>query len=178
MLRLFLSVDIAGSTAYKAKFANLQNVGWLRVFETFFQIFPIVLIGQVAREFLEAEALPVVNVWKVLGDEMIFTNEPQSAREAALLLHAVFRAMVRYEAEHFGGFQLHLKATAWFAAFPRPNIEVEIPEMSRGDTARYIDYLGPDIDLGFRIAIACRMAVNSYLQQRTVEWDAVAEKIV
>jgi len=33
-------------------------------------------------------------------------------------------------------------------------------------------------DLGFRIAIACRMAVNSYLQQRTVEWDAATEQIV
>src|SRR5580692_6631656 len=33
-------------------------------------------------------------------------------------------------------------------------------------------------DLGFRIAIACRMAVNSYLQQRTVQWDAVKEQIV
>jgi len=33
-------------------------------------------------------------------------------------------------------------------------------------------------DLGFRIAIACRMAVTSYLQQRTVQWDAVKEQIV
>jgi predicted dehydrogenase len=33
-------------------------------------------------------------------------------------------------------------------------------------------------DLGFRIAVACRMAVNSYLQQRTVQWDAVHEQIV
>jgi hypothetical protein len=33
-------------------------------------------------------------------------------------------------------------------------------------------------DLGFRVAVACRMAVNSYLQQRTVQWDAVKEQIV
>lgn len=33
-------------------------------------------------------------------------------------------------------------------------------------------------DLGFRIAIACRMAVDSYRQQRTVHWDAQHEVIV
>jgi len=33
-------------------------------------------------------------------------------------------------------------------------------------------------DLGFRISIACRMAVESYRQQRTVRWDPVKEEIV
>jgi predicted dehydrogenase len=33
-------------------------------------------------------------------------------------------------------------------------------------------------DLGFRVSIACRMAVESYRQQRTVRWDAVKEEIV
>lgn len=33
-------------------------------------------------------------------------------------------------------------------------------------------------DLGFRISIACRMAVQSYLMQRTVRWDAAKEEIV
>ena len=33
-------------------------------------------------------------------------------------------------------------------------------------------------DLGFRVAIACRMAVESYRQQRTMRWDAAKEEIV
>ncbi len=33
-------------------------------------------------------------------------------------------------------------------------------------------------DLGYRVAIACRMAVDSYRQQRTVRWDAAKEEIV
>ena len=33
-------------------------------------------------------------------------------------------------------------------------------------------------ELGFRVAIACRMAVESYRQQRTVLWDPAAEQIV
>ena len=34
------------------------------------------------------------------------------------------------------------------------------------------------VELGFRISIACRMAVDSYRQQRTMRWDAVKEEIV
>ena len=33
-------------------------------------------------------------------------------------------------------------------------------------------------ELGFRVSIACRMAVESYLQQRTMCWDAAREEIV
>jgi hypothetical protein len=33
-------------------------------------------------------------------------------------------------------------------------------------------------DLGYRVSIACRMAVESYRQQRTVRWDAEKEQIV
>jgi predicted dehydrogenase len=33
-------------------------------------------------------------------------------------------------------------------------------------------------DLGFRVSVACRMAVESFRQGRTVRWDAVEEEIV
>ena len=33
-------------------------------------------------------------------------------------------------------------------------------------------------DVGFRVSIACRMALESYFQQRTVLWDAAREEIV
>jgi predicted dehydrogenase len=33
-------------------------------------------------------------------------------------------------------------------------------------------------ELGFRVAIACRMAVDSYRQNRTVRWDAVHEQFI
>jgi hypothetical protein len=33
-------------------------------------------------------------------------------------------------------------------------------------------------DLGFRISIACRMAVDSYRKGRTMKWDAAKEEIV
>jgi predicted dehydrogenase len=33
-------------------------------------------------------------------------------------------------------------------------------------------------DLGYRVSIACRMAIESFLQSRTVRWDAQKEAIV
>ena len=33
-------------------------------------------------------------------------------------------------------------------------------------------------DVGFRVSVACRMAVESYRQQRTLRWDPVKEEIV
>jgi predicted dehydrogenase len=33
-------------------------------------------------------------------------------------------------------------------------------------------------ELGFRISVACRMAVESYRQQRTIQWDPAKEEIV
>jgi predicted dehydrogenase len=33
-------------------------------------------------------------------------------------------------------------------------------------------------DVGYRVSIACRMAVESYRQQRAVRWDAAKEEIV
>jgi hypothetical protein len=34
------------------------------------------------------------------------------------------------------------------------------------------------VELGYRISIACRMAVESYRQGRTMRWDPVKEEIV
>jgi predicted dehydrogenase len=34
------------------------------------------------------------------------------------------------------------------------------------------------VDLGFRVSVACRMAMESYFQQRTVLWDPAREEIV
>ena len=34
------------------------------------------------------------------------------------------------------------------------------------------------LEIGYRVSIACRMAVESYRQGRTVRWDAKREEIV
>jgi hypothetical protein len=33
-------------------------------------------------------------------------------------------------------------------------------------------------EIGYRVSVACRMAIESYWQGRTVQWDAAREEIV
>jgi hypothetical protein len=150
MLRLFLSVDMAGSTEFKARFTGQGADGWLAMFRTFFSSFPLMVAGQIGFEFLDDAATPAIEVWKVMGDEVIFQVEPKTAEEVTSILLALLRTMKLYEDRHFADVPLRLKGTAWLADFDGPNIVVEVPELSSGQAA-YMDYIGPDLDLGFRV---------------------------
>lgn len=46
------------------------------------------------------------------------------------------------------------------------------------DSIRGVSTPNCPFDLGFRVSIACRMAVDSYRQGRTLAWDAAREEIV
>jgi len=46
------------------------------------------------------------------------------------------------------------------------------------DAIRSLQEPNCPFDVGFRVSIACRMALESYFQQRTVLWDAAREEIV
>ena len=151
---LFMSVDLAGSTNFKDVTGPIDgSPGWLEAFETYFKELPLVLMGQVAQTFLEADTLPEISVWKVIGDEIVFQAEPRNAEEALLLTEAFYRTVVTYDARFFNRWPLRIRGCIWAARFPDRNIAIEIREMADmggGDT--YVDYLGPDIDLGFRLS--------------------------
>ncbi|WP_339822223.1 hypothetical protein [uncultured Parasphingorhabdus sp.] len=158
MLRLFLSVDMVGSTQFKAKFSGRASDGWLDTFHTFFTHFPLMLAGQLGFEFLDKEETPAVDVWKMMGDEVIFMAQPSSAEELASILRALLRTMKLYEQQHYEKLPLRLKGTAWLAEFGEYNIELDIPELSYSDAAPHVDFIGPDLDLGFRLSKFARPA--------------------
>jgi hypothetical protein len=151
MPRLFLSVDMVGSTEFKARFTGQGAEGWLATFKAFFTNFPLMAAGQVGFEFLDDDRTPDIAVWKVMGDEVVFTTQPETPEEVTSVLLALLRTMRLYEDKHFEALPLRLKGTAWLADTDGSNIEIEIPELSSGQGA-HLDYIGPDIDLGFRIA--------------------------
>lgn len=152
MIRLFLSVDMVGSTQFKARFTGQGSEGWLETFRSFFCNFPLMLAGQVGFEFIDSDCTPEIQVWKAMGDEVIFVVEPASAEEATSILRALLRTMTIYERKYFDRMPLRLKGTAWLAEFGEQNIELDIAELSMGDGAGHIDYIGPDVDLGFRLS--------------------------
>ena len=60
----------------------------------------------------------------------------------------------------------------------------ETPTVPRAHMQNFLDAIRTGgetacpFELGYRVSVACHMAVESYLQQRTVRWDPASEEIV
>jgi hypothetical protein len=150
---MFLSADLAGATAFKS-----ENIGpdgeprWLDAFETLFQELPLRLVGAVAMRFLEAPSFPKVEVWKVMGDEIIFLAGPLDAIEAKGLILGFCDALAAYSENLTACYGLRIRGCCWSARIGSGNRIVEIREMTDFGSGRpYVDFLGPDVDLGFRL---------------------------
>jgi len=153
---MFMSVDLAGSTAFKS---HAQGDGdspeWLEAFEAFFREVPLIMMGQIAAAFAMEDEVPNTGVWKVIGDEIVFMAYPKTPRIAQLLLVAFYRTVVKFDNKVFERWPLRIKGCCWAAQLSKRNREIEIPEMmGEGTDQVYVDFLGPDVDTGFRLA-AC-----------------------
>ena len=138
-MRLFMSVDLVGSTAFKAskKHSEPQNgspsPAWVDEFRTFYKDFPIAV----------ANAYPVVltafgeelqrniddrpRVWKTIGDEIIFCSRVHSIEHAAASVSAFLKALEHYSKRlESDDKPLRLKGAGWLAAFPAPNISITV----------------------------------------------------
>lgn len=151
---MFMSADLAGSTYFKSKaLGDSESPEWLEAFESFFREVPLIMMGQIAAAFAMEDEVPSAGVWKVIGDEIIFMAHPKSPREAQLLTVAFYRTIVNYDRQIFERWPLRIKGCCWAAQISNRNREIEIPEMLGGDAGRaYVDFLGPDVDTGFRLA--------------------------
>ena len=153
---MFMSADIAGSTEFKNQSERTDGrTAWLRPFEKFFREFPLILMGELAFVLEELATVPDVGVWRVGGDEIVFCAEPTSENEAAAIVAGFCRALTKFESGMANEWGLRLYGCCWAGIFPDENIEIEILEMAtvgRRHGGKYIEYLGPDVDIGFRIA--------------------------
>ncbi len=164
---LFLSVDIAGSTAYK----HGQKINqWRDAFSSFYKEFPFAFENswqQTQKEFNNLNGRPVPLPWKSIGDELVFCSYPQSSFETAQQVRSFIRAINHYGqtglAKVKDSHKLGLKATAWLAEIPTVNLKIPINRVShRQDNADEngsdevssfadVDFIGPSIDTGFRL---------------------------
>lgn len=137
-LRLFLSADLAGSTAFKQ---NYSAVEWQLFFQSFYNQLP----AYVDKEFaLDAHRLAL---WKTVGDEIVFSAELKSAQDAGRMIEAFRRGAARYRKDITNPPRgLDLKCAGWTAGFPLCNLEVPL----RGEGG-LVDYIGPGMDIGFRL---------------------------
>lgn len=163
-VRLFVSVDLVGSTAYKNGTENAQDGSkygsgppWADVFKNFYNGFPKwferPLDGYLS---LEPEIRP--RLVKTIGDELLLQAMIRTHHDARNIIRFLSAALPAYTNTNLSDKPLLLKATAWVAGFPINNFEVPFEE--EGGKSGGGDYIGPSIDTGFRIA---KMATPSKL---------------
>lgn len=163
-LRLFLSVDLVGSTAFKnqklsRRAQDPRSLGgrkehsrdeprsvqpWLPLFVHFFKDFPALLSTPYKGGRIASPRL-----WKTLGDEIVFSAPLHRREEADMHLRHFRDALRSYREEvRMAGEFLDLKGTAWVAGFPVGNSVVHLPDGHDGEA---IDFIGPSMDIGFRL---------------------------
>lgn len=155
-MRIFLSVDISGSTAYKSKHNNFKEYEkhWARFYESFFQDFPSCFAGKVFEQFKGVR--DSLQVWKCLGDEIIYEDKIGSLDDSHKLVMAFYNAIITYDKtvrEREGKPGLRVKGTCWTAGFPIRNAKLKVP-IKKSEYGS--DYIGPDMDIGFRLSKASR----------------------
>jgi len=173
-VRLFLSVDLAGSTAYKYnKEAEGENpLAWVKAFEEFYRIFPETLEESYRSAAKEPRQLAAEEItagcpqfWKRVGDEILFCCRIYSLCHLGLCLDAFIRTLQEY-ASRVKANNLSVKGNAWVASFPLPNVVFRLENEQESDyllderaerevdaRPHLFDFLGKEIDAGFRIAV-------------------------
>lgn len=151
------SFDVVGSAAYKTARCMEDGIpGWLKAFHDFFDETPLVFTAEVARSFFDEEFdFPSVNLWKAIGDELVFISEPRSEIELSLLTQSFIRAvrLVNDRLKSKWGLEVH--GVCWSFEEGGRNQMIRFRELENND-AKVLDFIGPDVDLGFRLATYAR----------------------
>ncbi|GEM_PF-623389 len=157
-LVMFLSADVVGSTAFKAGTVGADGQAlWLEAFETLFRELPLIFIGKLAQHFFDEDEVPHSGVWKVMGDEIVFAVLPHSVSHAQRVTAAFAEAVVSYDQRIAQNWPLRIRGCCWGAEIGERNRAIEIPEMLGASEERpFLDFLGPDIDIGFRLSAYSR----------------------
>lgn len=174
-IRLFLSVDLVGSTAYKSK-AGHTNLKWIKAFQKFYGEFPSQLSKNYTQlcgetpEIGSREREDRPKVWKTIGDEILFVNRVTSVTQLSVYVRSFSKTLIDFGKEVQAGFDLNTKGNAWIAAFPTPNRSIRLsmngsdPLIGEHDVLTEeveaevdaqpsdYDFLGKGIDGGFRIS--------------------------
>ena len=159
-LVLFISIDLTGSTAFKnAKNASTADsskepLPWLSAFLLFYKGFPDVFF----QKFNTSEKERRPRFWKHIGDELLFYVPLKDNTHCVDVMIYLLQAIQEYiNSGDLRKNNLGLKCTAWTAGFPVNNFKFTVPDSngipkpSTHDKDYPIDFIGPDIDLGFRL---------------------------
>lgn len=157
-LRMFLSLDIVGSTEFKQAKRGVETAegadSWVEPFLSFYQI----AVQQMAVQWAAVrESIAAVGrgdsserfefgdgpvFWKGIGDEVLFTKVVRSPIDAMAALQALVGLMTEHRRQFAAKPQwqrLNVKGAAWLAGFPVNNAEVILPAKDGRPAAGALD---------------------------------------
>lgn len=178
-VRLFLSVDLTGSTAFKH--SEYNPLEWLKAFQKFYREFPQILqkeyarIGEESGLSAEERGSGTPKLWKTVGDEILFCCKIYSVHHVSVCIEAFIQSLQSFGESIQSPFKskLNTKGNAWVASFPAPNSSImlitqknptedplsgendlitEDIEKKADENPNQFDFLGKGIDSGFRIS--------------------------
>ncbi|HLP48550.1 MAG TPA: hypothetical protein VK469_21600 [Candidatus Kapabacteria bacterium] len=151
---IFFSFDLVGSTEYK----NTQKKEWPKVFALFYE--------SIIKEM--KDQCPKISVWKYVGDEVLFYKILDTRADLFNSIPNSFEALTSSLKHLKNRFKktlkpLSIKGTIWCAPVvigrgeelenlpvkEAPNIALKVVY---GKNNSLLDFIGPDIDTGFRIS--------------------------
>lgn len=179
--RLFLSVDLAGSTAYKSGTGaapidgNASRFQWVQRIRDFYRVFPKLVSTHYDKQQnvvpgKSPEKCKAPQVWKTVGDEILFCCRVVGLRHTAISVLAFLRALDEFGQlldDNLPNRDLDIKGAGWICAFPAVNVTVPVDydaehddseqndeafEVAADENPRQYDFLGNGIDCGFRVA--------------------------
>lgn len=186
-LRLFFSADVVGSTAFKQKPEGETNgsggvdPAWFGMVLSFYHQAEKAFAQnweKYERQFSEDNDESswfgdAPEVWKTVGDEVLFTKIVTHPMQAVMALHAWCQTLDDLRVQLRSKFGLDVKSCVWLADFPLRNQEVVLGHTKAGDDDDYTvlnrnglaafysderasqnmlrDFIGPAIDTGFRL---------------------------
>jgi hypothetical protein len=139
-LRLFLSADLVGSTAFKQAPSYpitipdpepMPGPRWLAAITNFYSAFGAEFARQWSEFVVDAREEPVWRTgpppefWKGIGDEVVYSKEIHHPKEVVGTVWAWMKALRRYRsALKAKNTALDIKSTVWLGGFPVNNSEV------------------------------------------------------
>lgn len=149
-LFILFSVDVIDSTAMKARMANKSD-GWLPLFKRFYTAFPKMLFAK-SNSFM---------LWKYVGDEILFYVEINEIETVSTYVKYFKKTLEEWnnriyenkEKINYEEAYTYLKGCVWIAQTPKIDKELHMDyDLQAKGSKVLIDFVGPSVDCGFRIA--------------------------
>lgn len=153
-LKIFFSIDMINSTSFKSDHLKRFSSEWFMYFKNFYDDIPLILQKKYdEKPNMSSFSFPYI--WRYVGDEIIFYTSIKKYEHINIHV-AIFKDLIE---EFNKNNDFGIKGCAWLAGFPVHNATLGelnndkynkiINVYKKGEL---IDFIGPSIDLGFRIS--------------------------